>query len=65
MYASRATEFGRGNKVTKFSDAPDWTPSPNAYFQNLVPKPTEVNAAPDIFNFKTDFVSYVPEAEVN
>ena len=31
MYASRATEFGRGNKITKFSDAPDWTPAPNAY----------------------------------
>jgi hypothetical protein len=31
MFSSRATEFGRGNKITKLSDAPDWTPGPGAY----------------------------------
>lgn len=31
LYTSRATELGRGNKVTKLSMAPDWTPAPNAY----------------------------------
>jgi len=31
MYSSRGTELGRGVKVNKFSDAPDWTPAPNAY----------------------------------
>ena len=31
MYTSKASEIGRGNKVTKFTDAPDDTPAPNAY----------------------------------
>ena len=31
MYSSRATELGRGTKTQKLSDAPEWTPAPNAY----------------------------------
>lgn len=31
MYSSRATEQGRGPKLGRLSDAPDWTPAPNAY----------------------------------
>lgn len=31
MFSSRATEFGRGTKIQKLSDAPDWTPGPDAY----------------------------------
>lgn len=31
MYSSRATELGRGQKTQKLSDAPEWTPAPNAY----------------------------------
>jgi hypothetical protein len=31
LYSSRATELGRGRKVNKFTDAPDYTPAPNAY----------------------------------
>jgi hypothetical protein len=30
-YTSRATELGRGNKDTKMSKVPDWTPGPGAY----------------------------------
>lgn len=31
MYSSKASEIGRGKKVTKFSAAPDDTPAPDAY----------------------------------
>lgn len=31
MYSSRATELGRGPKLGKLSDAPDWTPGPGSY----------------------------------
>ena len=31
MYTSRATELGRGDKVNKLSDAPEWTPGPGTY----------------------------------
>lgn len=31
FFTSRATELGRGTKIQKLSDAPDWTPAPNAY----------------------------------
>ena len=31
MYSSRATEMGRGPKLARLTDAPDWTPGPNAY----------------------------------
>jgi len=31
MYSSRATEQGRGPKLGKLSDAPDWTPGPGTY----------------------------------
>jgi len=34
LYSSRATELGRGKKVNKFTDAPDYTPAPNAYTLN-------------------------------
>lgn len=31
MYSSRATEQGRGPKLGKLSDVPDWTPGPGTY----------------------------------
>lgn len=31
MYSSRATELGRGPKLGRLTDAPEWTPAPNAY----------------------------------
>ena len=48
LYTSRATELGRGNKVTKLSMVPDWTPAPNAYevksdFVNFNTKKMEVS----------------------
>jgi hypothetical protein len=31
MYSSRATEMGRGPKLARLTDVPDWTPGPDAY----------------------------------